>query len=479
MKTKGTLSRRAFLVVFALALGTAASFSQPQQQLSPSADHLAGVGPQSSVQAAAADSGATIIAQVEVARSRRGDQAIVRVEGNGRLTCQPLRLTNPERLVLDFSGVRLAVGRTLIPSALKPVRRVRLGQLKPDVARVVIDLESAADARYDVQSEGNSVTVAFAGSIPPGGGTRSPVAPQAPAKQEKNAVHARRTETPQQAPAARAAIGISRMSRPDSSASLARRPAVLASPVLREAKAEPFQSAFKYGMLTYRAQNQTLRSILDRIAAMANVDIALSEGLGDEKLSVEFQHYRLDEALRQMLKGYDAFFFYGVDEERERPASLRAVWVYRATHAQGFKPSPPDTWAASTQEFQQMLAEPDPEVRARAIETLIRRKGGQSADALQEALRDKNEKVRIRALHRALYSGVGIPLELLIDLALNDDSMNIRFLALQALPVDPKLRWVAERALHDSNPQVNQKAEEILEELDTANAPPSPAAAHQ
>jgi len=356
---------------------------------------------------------------------------------------------------------------------------VRLGQLKPDVARVVIDLESAADARYDVQSEGNSVTVAFAGSIPLGGGTRSPVAPQAPAKQEKNAVHARRTETPQQAPAPRAAIGISGMSRPDSSAPPARRPAVLASPIGREAKAEPFQSAFKYGMLTYRAQNQTLRSILDRIAAMANVDIALSEGLGDEKLSVEFQHYRLDEALRQMLKGYDAFFFYGVDEERERPASLRAVWVYRATRAQGFKPTPPDTWAASTQEFQQMLAEPDPEVRARAIETLIRRKGDQSADALQEALRDKNEKVRIKALHRALYSGVGIPLELLIDLALNDDSMNIRFLALQALPVDPKLRWVAERALHDSNPQVNQKAEEILEELDTANAPPSPAAAHQ
>jgi len=478
MKTKGMLCRRALLVVFVLALGTAAGFSQPQQQLSPSADRFAGVGPQSSLQAAGADSGATIIAQVEVGRSR-GDQAIVRVEGNGRLTCQPLRLTNPERLVLDFSGVRLAVSRTLIPSALKPVRRVRLGQLKPDVARVVIDLESAADARYDVKSERNSLTVAFAGSIPPGGGTRSPVAPQAPAKQEKNAVHARRTETPQQAPAPRAAIGISGMSRPDSSASPGRRPAVLASPVGREAKAEPFQSAFKYGMLTYRAQNQTLRSILDRIAAMANVDIALSEGLGDEKLSVEFQHYRLDEALRQMLKGYDAFFFYGVDEERERPASLRAVWVYRATRAQGFKPTPPDTWAASTQEFQQMLAEPDPEVRARAIETLIRRKGDQSADALQEALRDKNEKVRIKALHRALYSGVGIPLELLIDLALNDDSMNIRFLALQALPVDPKLRWVAERALHDSNPQVNQKAEEILEELNAANAPPSPAAAHQ
>src|SRR5437870_10621130 len=85
MKTKGMLCRRALLGVFALALGTAAGFSQPQQQLSPSANRLAGVGPQSSLQAAGADSGATIIAQVEVGRSR-GDQAIVRVEGNGRLT---------------------------------------------------------------------------------------------------------------------------------------------------------------------------------------------------------------------------------------------------------------------------------------------------------------------------------------------------------------------------------------------------------
>src|SRR5437879_6015243 len=92
MKTKGMLCRRALLVAFVLALGTAAGFSQPQQQLSPSADRFAGVGPQSSLQAAGADSGATIIAQVEVGRSR-GDQAIVRVEGNGRLTCQDRKST--------------------------------------------------------------------------------------------------------------------------------------------------------------------------------------------------------------------------------------------------------------------------------------------------------------------------------------------------------------------------------------------------
>ena len=114
-----------------------------------------------------------------------------------------------------------------------------------------------------------------------------------------------------------------------------------------------------------------------------------------------------------------------------------------------------------------------------AIDTLIRRKGGQSADAVQQALRDKDEKVRVRALYQALYSGVGIPQELLIDLVLNDESTNIRFLALQALPVDPTMRWVAERALHDSTPQISNLAQEILRELDAANVPPSPSAVNQ
>jgi len=166
-----------------------------------------------SVQDTSATSAATIITEVEVSHSRPGDQTIVRVEGNGRLTCQPLRLNNPERLVLDFSGARLAVRRTFRrgePSALKPVRGVRLSQFKPHVARVVIDLESAAaDAPYSVQSEGNTLTVVFAISTPPGGGTRNPAAPRTPAEQEQKPVHARQLETDQQAPAPRAATGIS------------------------------------------------------------------------------------------------------------------------------------------------------------------------------------------------------------------------------------------------------------------------------
>ncbi len=108
--------------------------------------------------AAATPSAATLIAQVQV--SRAGQQAHVRVEGNGRLSYEASRLNNPERLVLDFSGVHLALNRTNVPGDGKPVRGVRLGQFKPDVARVVIDLKRVVP--YTVSAEGRSVTVAFA-----------------------------------------------------------------------------------------------------------------------------------------------------------------------------------------------------------------------------------------------------------------------------------------------------------------------------
>ena len=461
---------QALLATLILTVGALTGFSKPQQKPSSSTE----MSPQPSLPAAAAISSATFVAQVEVGRS--GQQTIVRVEGNGPLTCQPERLSNPERLVLDFSGARLRVGRTSIPSDLQPVRRVRLGQFKPYVTRVVIDLEYVGP--YTVQSEGNSFTVAFAASnaVP----ASMLGAPPTPTRKEKSAAQARRGEAAQQ-PAPRPARNIAVMLRPESSAL---RPAALASPVLAETKVYPFENAFENGMLTFRAHDQTLRSILGQIGAKANVKIVLSEGLGDEKLSVEFRHYRLDEALRQVLKDYDVFFFYGVDENEKSSAPLnsallKSVWVYAASLGRGFKPTPSDTAAASTQELQRMLAEPDPEVRARAIEAFVRRNGSQSADAVRETLKDPDEGVRTKALHLALSSGVEFPQELLIDLALNDQSMSVRFLALQALPVDPKLRWVAERALHDLSQVVVKQAQAILEQLDAPNPPPRSAPSRQ
>ena len=225
---------------------------------------------------------ATIIARVEIGRT--GQQTIVRVEGNGRLTCQPQRLNNPERLVLDFSGTRLAVRQTSMPSALKPVRGVRLGQFKPNVTRVVIDLEHVAP--YSLKSEGNTLTVAFPGSTE--APASSPMATQTPTPQEKNAVDACRIETAQQAPVLQPATSAPAMPPPELSA---QRAAASASLVVPELKVE-FENAFKGRVVTLRTQNQTLPSILEELGAKGDVAFIASEGLGEGRLPVEFQDYR-------------------------------------------------------------------------------------------------------------------------------------------------------------------------------------------
>ena len=109
-----------------------------------------------------AASPATVIASVEIGRS--GAQTDVRVLGDGQLSYQVARLHDPERLVLDFSGARLGMQRNFLSSDVKPVRRVRLSQFRPDVTRVVVDLDQSA--RYSVRNEGKNVIIAFTAEGP-------------------------------------------------------------------------------------------------------------------------------------------------------------------------------------------------------------------------------------------------------------------------------------------------------------------------
>jgi len=94
-----------------------------------------------------------------VAITQAPQRASVRVEGEGRLDVRASRMQNPERLVLDFSGARLAVQKTVIPGVSAPVRGVRLGQYRPDVARVVVDLMGAS--AYQISREDAAVVVLF------------------------------------------------------------------------------------------------------------------------------------------------------------------------------------------------------------------------------------------------------------------------------------------------------------------------------
>jgi len=94
-----------------------------------------------------------------VALTQGTERASVRVVGEGRLQPHAVRMQNPDRLVLDFDGTRLAVQKTVIPGVASPVREVRLGQYRRDIARVVIDLTGASP--YQIARDGDAVVVYF------------------------------------------------------------------------------------------------------------------------------------------------------------------------------------------------------------------------------------------------------------------------------------------------------------------------------
>ena len=108
---------------------------------------------------AAAGTSATTAVISSVAITQAPQRAAVRVEGEGRLDVHAGRMQNPDRLVLDFAGARLAVQKTVIPGISAPVRGVRIGQYRPDVARVVIDLTTATP--YQVSRDGEAVVIYF------------------------------------------------------------------------------------------------------------------------------------------------------------------------------------------------------------------------------------------------------------------------------------------------------------------------------
>src|SRR6266403_1861599 len=138
MKTNWPALRHGCLILASMALASSPVLAQTQ---------------------AAAGTSATTAVISSVAITQAPQRAAVRVEGEGRLDVHAGRMQNPDRLVLDFAGARLAVQKTVIPGISAPVRGVRVGQYRPDVARVVIDLTAATP--YHVSRDGEAVVIYF------------------------------------------------------------------------------------------------------------------------------------------------------------------------------------------------------------------------------------------------------------------------------------------------------------------------------
>lgn len=217
--------------------------------------------------------------------------------------------------------------------------------------------------------------------------------------------------------------------------------------------------SFKDGRLSVQVENQPLPRVLDKVSRQTGVGFMIGDGLEEPRISVAFQNLRLEEGIQQILKDQDAFFFYGAEEQGS--TRLRGIWVYPRGGGRRLAPLPPEEWA-STKEVEQRLADPDPDVRSRAVEVLVERKGKLAVDAVLRGLKDDDEQVRTRSLYAAVRANLALPVDYLSDLALHNASTNIRFLALSGLEELPAGKEIAKRALADPSPHVRGKAREIL-----------------
>jgi hypothetical protein len=449
MELKCILSWQSQLLAFALILGNVAGFSETPQKPSESTP-LSSV---SSQQNSAGNSAPTLTPIIAPAKlTHEGEKAIVRIVATGPLVFHAMRLSGPDRLVLDFPGARLGIQRWPVSNAVPPVRNIRAGQFIPGAARVVIDLERAVP--YLVRTQENSVTVEFdIAAVAPVSG---PAAPVTPVDQTQHMSNTRAAGA--NVPAPKAVAGSNSTPRSDSSI---QRTAARAARVPPESEGAPFENGFESGMLTFRAKNQSLRSLLKQIGDQAGLRIYLAEGLDKEQLSVEFRHYRLDEALREILKDYDVFFFYGAEKDNQAPP-LRAVWIYPSGDAQTLHPLPELT-SNPAKEAAPKQTDSIPGIHA---DVLAVPKEDDSATELLKALEDASDHVREQALSRALIAGTQVPQETLVNLALADVSAKVRLMAFQALPLNSDFRWVAERAAGDWDQSVSQAAGAVLRELD-------------
>src|SRR6266576_1584789 len=138
MKTNWPALRHGYLILAGMALASSPVLAQTQARVGATAT-------------------AAVISSVAITQAPQ--RAAVRVEGEGRLDVHAGRMQNPDRVVLDFAGARLAVDKTVIPGISAPVRGVRSGQYRPDVARVVVDLTTATP--YQISRDGEAVVIYF------------------------------------------------------------------------------------------------------------------------------------------------------------------------------------------------------------------------------------------------------------------------------------------------------------------------------
>ena len=95
----------------------------------------------------------------QIAANASDGSVDVRISADGSLKYKAFRLEQPSRLVIDLDGVKNAAKKSAVMIDDEVVKRVRIAQYQPTVARVVIDL--AHKTEYTINNDGDELRVSF------------------------------------------------------------------------------------------------------------------------------------------------------------------------------------------------------------------------------------------------------------------------------------------------------------------------------
>ncbi len=235
------------------------------------------------------------------------------------------------------------------------------------------------------------------------------------------------------------------------------------------------------GRLTVRVQNDSLASVLDRIAQGGGVTILYADSLQTEYISAEIKDQPFDEGLRTLLVGYDSLFFVeatvkeaGNKNKNGHVTSFKKVWVYPKGQGEAFMPVSGGQ-QINSEPIDQKSADQEPLTRAETVEQLVMQADPRALDAVQTALTDWNPQVREQVLIAAVNGGIVLPQETILRLVQYDGSPQIRAIALDLISgggytdenglIRIDMRSAVQGALNDRDPEVRARAEQIWTQL--------------
>ncbi len=229
--------------------------------------------------------------------------------------------------------------------------------------------------------------------------------------------------------------------------------------------------------LSLAITKQPLQEVAKAIAQQAKLSIIFDKEIPNPNIDMKFSNLPVQLGLQRLFENYDTFFFYS--NHKGTVAKLTTVWVYPQGQGQRLAPIPSPI-AARTNELIKDTTDIDATRRSSAIASLVEQQGSAATEAVQNALMDPDERVRIEALHSALLAQIDLPLDALKDLAVRDTSAKIRSIALAGLvnrfeqgaielsEVMETLKIVQK----DTDPEVSELAVQLIKSLEEASSDP-------